>query len=103
MRWARTRRLTGSVVLKGPHHDPIPGARRPPANEDEQVERARETARERSWSFETRDGDMRLLERLFLGLWEGDDDFIVVQPGQQIVASDDERVIDTAPAASQPG
>ncbi len=56
------------------------------------VEAARAEARRRGWTFEHRRGDWSLLERLFFGRW--DEDFVVLQPGQRLVACNDERVLD---------
>jgi hypothetical protein len=56
------------------------------------VAAARRLARRRGWAFELRDGDWRLLRKLFLGEW--DDDFVVVPPGAGVAARNDERVLD---------
>ena len=56
---------------------------------------ARSAAEENGWEFELQDGDMGLLEKLFTGNW--DDDFVIVHPGQQVVARNDERVLDVEP------
>jgi len=61
-------------------------------DETDIVEAARSEAAERDWQFELRDGDLTLLRRLFAGQW--DDDFVIVQPGQSIVACNDHRVLD---------
>jgi len=53
---------------------------------------ARQTAAKESWKFEQRKGDWTLLDKLFAGQWDGD--FVVVRPGQKIVARNDERVLD---------
>ena len=55
------------------------------------IDRARRRAEENGWAFENRKGDWTLLEKLFLAQW--DDDFVVVQPGQRIVARDDGEVL----------
>lgn len=49
-------------------------------------------AGDRGWAFELREGSMDLLRRLIAGPW--DDDFVVVQPGQSLVARNDERILD---------
>jgi len=49
-------------------------------------------AARRQWEFELRSGDMALLRRLFLGQW--DEDFLIVKPGQSIVARNDERIVE---------
>ena len=61
---------------------------------DEQpfIERARKSAEEHSWEFETRKGEWSLLKKLFYGQW--DDDFVIVPPGGMIVARNDETVLD---------
>ena len=55
------------------------------------IEAAREQASEKGWEFEVRPGSMALLEKLFAGEW--DDDFLIVQPGQQIVARNDSTIL----------
>jgi hypothetical protein len=42
--------------------------------------------------FELRNGNLTLLRNLFLGQW--DDNYLVVEPGQRIVARNDESVLD---------
>jgi hypothetical protein len=49
-------------------------------------------ASSRGWSYEEMEGDMSLIERLANGQWDGDD-FLIVQPGEQVVESFDERII----------
>ena len=58
-------------------------------------ERARKTAEEQGWSFAVHKGNLKLLERLFLGLW--DEDFAVVEPGHRLAASDDDQVVQSVP------
>lgn len=60
-------------------------------DEQPHIDAARKTAGERSWNFELRDGSWSLLERLFAGQW--DEDFVIVQPGREIVARNDEAVL----------
>ena len=60
------------------------------------VDQTRREAAERNWEFELREGDLSLLERLFRGQW--DDDFVIVQPGEMLVARNDERILDAEPA-----
>ncbi len=55
------------------------------------VDHCRGMCKDKDWSFEVRDGDMTLLERLFAGDW--DDDFLIVPPGHKIIALNDENVI----------
>jgi len=56
------------------------------------IEQARRLAEENGWSFQRREGDWSLLERLFSGKW--DEDFVIVPPGGRIVARNDQRVLD---------
>ena len=56
------------------------------------IEQARAEADGHHWAFECRKGDWSLLEKLFYGRW--DDDFVIVRPGQRIVARNDESVLD---------
>ena len=53
-------------------------------------------AQENGWSFEQRPGQWRLLEDLFAGRWE--EDFLVVRPGQKVVARNDGRIVDAQDA-----
>jgi hypothetical protein len=55
------------------------------------VDAARKQAEDKGWEFEVRDGSMKLLEKLFAGEW--DDDFLIVQPGQRIVARNDASIL----------
>jgi len=61
-------------------------------DEAEFVEIATERAGENNWDLEVRDGDISLLEKLFGGRW--DDDFLIVGPGQSIIARNDRQVLD---------
>jgi hypothetical protein len=56
------------------------------------IEQSRNLAQEKGWSHEVCQGRWTLLEKLFAGRW--DDDFVIVQPGQSIVARNDEWVLD---------
>ncbi len=53
---------------------------------------ARRHAAERGWKFEKLQGDMRLIQRLVDGPWDGEE-FLVVQPGQRVAVSFDEKII----------
>ena len=53
---------------------------------------ARQQAHRHQWDFELRKGNWALLEKLFGGQW--DDDFVIVPPGGQITAVNDERILD---------
>ncbi len=63
--------------------------------EDDYIEQTRKWAGDRDWEFELRDGKLTLMEKLFTGQW--DDDFVIVQPGEQIVARNDGSVLAVAP------
>jgi hypothetical protein len=52
---------------------------------------ARNEAERRGWEFERLAGDMVLVRRLLMGDWE--DDFLVLQPGEQIKLTYDQGVI----------
>ena len=55
-------------------------------------EQVQQICREKGWQYDEIAGDMSLFRRLLDGEWAGED-FLVVQPGQKVVASFDERVI----------
>ena len=55
-------------------------------------QQARAEATEKNWAFETIAGDLRLFRRLVSGDWDSAD-FLVVEPGERIVASFDEGII----------
>ncbi len=56
------------------------------------IDDARKIADGRHWEFEQRKGQLGLLERLFAGQWN--EDFLIVQPGQRIIARNDDRIVD---------
>ena len=60
-----------------------------PLNLPDQV---RQICREKSWQYHEVRGDLGLFQKLLDGAWP-ESDFLVVQPGQKVVASFDERVI----------
>ena len=64
-------------------------------HEDAYLDQSRKMAAENHWTFEQREGDLSLLQRLFNGPW--DDDFLIVRPGQKIVASNDDDVVAVEP------
>ncbi len=64
--------------------------------EDELIDRAREEAASRDWEFDLRDGDLRLLRKLFHAQW--DDDFLIVPPGHKIVPRNDEEILGAQPS-----
>ena len=64
---------------------------------DDRFERqTEERAAEQGWNYEKMAGDLSLIQRLVDGPWP-DDEFLVVEPGHQIAASFDERVIKAEP------
>ena len=54
---------------------------------------------EKGWNYDELPGDLTLLQRLVDGNWS-DSDFLIVEPGQQVVATFDERVIGVAVTSS---
>ena len=58
--------------------------------------RARADAERRGWAFEKLAGELVLVRRLIDGDW-GDEDFLVMQPGDRLAMSYDERVIRAEP------
>jgi len=63
---------------------------------DDRFERyAREEAAELGWDYERLTGDMSLIQDLLDAHWD-DERFLVVQPGSQVSASFDERIIKAA-------
>jgi hypothetical protein len=63
--------------------------------DDSFAKRAEAEAAGRGWEFEKLSGDMSLIRRLVNGEWDSRD-FLVVQPGQRVVARYDDSVIDAA-------
>ncbi|MGQ9625753.1 MAG: DUF1638 domain-containing protein [Anaerolineae bacterium] len=61
----------------------------PPGDYESQ---AREEAKRRGWLFERLKGDMALLCQMLEGDWP-EEKFLIVQPGQKVVATYDERII----------
>lgn len=59
-------------------------------------ERVREICRQNNWQFEEIPGDLGLLRRWLDGDW-ATEDFLVVHPGERVVATYDERVISSEP------
>jgi hypothetical protein len=55
-------------------------------------QKTREDAEKRGWRFEKVCGDMSMIQRLVDGVWE-DREFLVVRPGEALVARYDEGVI----------
>ncbi len=53
-------------------------------------------AQERGWDYDEIPGDMGLFHKLLDGEWP-EADFLVVRPGQRVIATNDEKVIGTEP------
>ncbi len=64
---------------------------------EEQTPQAQENAAQRGWSFERVAGDLVLIRRLLDGAWQ--DDFLIVEPGEQIEMSGDDDVMRCARGA----
>jgi hypothetical protein len=64
----------------------------------EQVE---QICKERNWDYDEIPGDMRLLYQLVEGEWP-EADFLVVPPGQKVIATNDEKVVGAAPITPGP-
>lgn len=62
-----------------------------PGKETEYIHKSRQTAEERNWQFDVQKGDWSLLEKLFYGQW--DEDFLLVDPGNKIAASNDDAIV----------
>jgi hypothetical protein len=62
-------------------------------------ERTREDARKKGWRYERLAGDLILVRRLLEGDWG--DDFLVLQPGEQVAMTFDHTVIDADPAGAR--
>jgi hypothetical protein len=61
--------------------------------------RAQADASRRGWTFDRIPGDVILIHRLLAGDWA--DDFLVVQPGEQVAMTYDHSVIGCAPAEAE--
>lgn len=59
--------------------------------EDEAVRRAQADAWQNGWRFERLAGDLTLIKRLLEGDWN--EDFLVLEPDQEVRATGDERII----------
>lgn len=64
-------------------------------NEEPFIEVSKKQAEERNWTFDLRQGNWTLLEKLFFGKW--DEDFLLVPPGHHIVARNDIEVLASNP------
>jgi hypothetical protein len=70
---------------------------------DDRFERhSRELAEKWGWAFEKLAGDMRLLRALVDGPWD-DKEFLRIEPGQRIAATDDEHIVRAEPAEGESG
>jgi len=59
-------------------------------------ELTKECARQLNWNYDELKGDPQLLIHFLEGNWNPED-YLVVQPGQKIIASFDERIFDVGP------
>ena len=57
------------------------------------VSETEEKAKNRGWSFVRLEGDLSLMQNLVDGRWD-EEDFVVLAPGERLVATGDSRVID---------
>jgi Protein of unknown function (DUF1638) len=64
---------------------------------DSFLERARAEAQEKKWIFEEVIGSPNLFRRLLAGDWQ--DDFLIVRPSCEVVATYDEAIIASVPIA----
>jgi hypothetical protein len=55
--------------------------------------KAKEEAQKRGWTFDVRQGDLSLLQRMVDGEW-AEDEFLVIQPGHGIKARYDTQIMD---------
>ena len=55
-------------------------------------EQVRQICAQKGWQYDEIPGDLGLLEAMLEGRWE-ESAFLVVRPGQKVVATNDERVI----------
>jgi len=62
-------------------------------------EQVRQICAERGWQYDEIPGDLRLLHQLLAGEWP-ESDFLIVSPGQTVIATNDEQIIGVASASS---
>jgi hypothetical protein len=62
-------------------------------------EEVRQICTERGWQYDEIKGDLSLFHKLLDGEWP-ERDFLVVRPGQKVVATNDEQVIGVQPAGT---
>ena len=60
-------------------------------------EQVRQICNERGWQYDEIQGDLRLFHKLLDGEWP-ERDFLIVRPGQKVIATNDEQVIGVQPA-----
>jgi hypothetical protein len=65
-------------------------------------ERTEKIAAQNGWKYEELSGDIRLIRKLIDGEWN-EDEFLTVQPGEEIVASYDNHVLDRKQARDMVG
>ncbi len=58
---------------------------------------AKEVAREKGWNYEEVSGNLNLISRLVQGEWDPKD-FLLVNPGMKIIATNDENIVGCMPA-----
>jgi len=56
-------------------------------------EQVKKIAAQRDWKYEELPGDIRLIKKLVNGEWN-EDEFLIVQPGEEIIASYDNRILE---------
>ena len=62
-------------------------------------EEVRKICAERGWQYDEVQGDLSLFHKLLEGEW-ADADFLIVRPGQKVVATNDEQVIGVQPVGT---
>lgn len=67
----------------------------------EDIAYTQQCARWLGWTYDYQRGDPKLLADLLAGNWD-EDRFVVLPPGRGLVATGDERVIDSSPSAVHP-
>jgi hypothetical protein len=50
---------------------------------------------ERGWQYAETEGDLGMFEKLLAGDWP-ESAFLIVRPGQKVIATNDDKVIDVA-------
>lgn len=59
-------------------------------------DQVRKICAEKGWEYEELKGDIRLIQRLLDGDW-AEADFLIVRPGEKVIATFDDKVIGSAP------